>query len=310
MFFLVQRNNIEQPSLACLETVRVRGIWRNKKTAMTKSGGAIRINEKGISMRTSSKTILGSKAKSTFIGLSAILLASTAAPAFAQDEEAESTSSITISGNAAVTSDYRFRGVSLSGGDIAIQGGIDISHESGFYIGTWGSSLEGKINPYGGVELDVYGGWSGEVTSGVTVDVGLLYYLYPNGVKGVDLDYFEPYASVAATIGPVEATVGVAWAPKQDSLGNDDNLYLYTDLSAGIPNTPITLNGHLGYTKGALAPPLLAGTADDSGLDYSVGADWAITGNLTASIMYTGVEGPSINSFTDDAVVFTLGVSF
>ncbi|WP_417616964.1 TorF family putative porin [Parasphingorhabdus sp.] len=277
---------------------------------MTKSGGAIRINEKGISMRTSSKTILGSKAKSTFVGLSAILLASTAAPAFAQDEEAESTSSITISGNAAVTSDYRFRGVSLSGGDIAIQGGIDISHESGFYIGTWGSSLEGKINPYGGVELDVYGGWSGEVTSGVTVDVGLLYYLYPNGVKGVDLDYFEPYASVAATIGPVEATVGVAWAPKQDSLGNDDNLYLYTDLSAGIPNTPITLNGHLGYTKGALAPPLLAGTGDDSGLDYSVGADWAITGNLTASIMYTGVEGPSINSFTDDAVVFTLGVSF
>ncbi len=310
MFFLVQRNNIEQLSLACLETVRVRGIWRNKKTAMTKSGGAIRINEKGISMRTSSKTILGSKAKSTFVGLSAILLASTAAPAFAQDEEAESTSSITISGNAAVTSDYRFRGVSLSGGDIAIQGGIDISHESGFYIGTWGSSLEGKINPYGGVELDVYGGWSGEVTSGVTVDVGLLYYLYPNGVKGVDLDYFEPYASVAATIGPVEATVGVAWAPKQDSLGNDDNLYLYTDLSAGIPNTPITLNGHLGYTKGALAPPLLAGTGDDSGLDYSVGADWAITGNLTASIMYTGVEGPSINSFTDDAVVFTLGVSF
>ncbi|MEQ8742098.1 TorF family putative porin [Parasphingorhabdus sp.] len=261
-------------------------------------------------MRTSSKTILGSKAKSTFVGLSAILLASTAAPAFAQDEEAESTSSITISGNAAVASDYRFRGVSLSGGDIAIQGGIDISHESGFYIGTWGSSLEGKINPYGGVELDVYGGWSGEVTSGVTVDVGLLYYLYPNGVKGVDLDYFEPYASVAATIGPVEATVGVAWAPKQDSLGNDDNLYLYTDLSAGIPNTPITLNGHLGYTKGALAPPLLAGTGDDSGLDYSVGADWAITGNLTASIMYTGVEGPSINSFTDDAVVFTLGVSF
>jgi uncharacterized protein (TIGR02001 family) len=278
-------------------------------TAMTISGGAIRINEKGISMRTSNKTILGRKAKSTIVGLSAILLATTAAPALAQDAEVSS-SSITISGNAAVTSDYRFRGVSLSGGDVAIQGGIDISHESGFYIGTWGSSLEGKINPYGGTELDVYGGWSGEVTSGVTVDVGFLYYLYPNGLKGADLDYFEPYASVAATIGPVEATVGVAWAPKQDSLGNDDNLYLYTDLSAGIPSTPITINGHLGYTKGALAPPLLAGTADDSGIDYSFGADWAITSNLTASIMYTGTEGPSIDSFTDDAVVFTLGVSF
>tara|TARA_R110001599_G_scaffold56273_8_gene155741 strand:- start:2481 stop:3401 length:921 start_codon:yes stop_codon:yes gene_type:complete len=306
----VQRNKIEQLFLACLETVRVRGIWRNKKTAMTKSGGAIRINEKGISMRTSSKNILGGKAKSTIVGLSAILLASTAAPAFAQDEAAESSSGITISGNAAVTSDYRFRGVSLSGGDIAIQGGIDIGHESGFYIGTWGSSLEGKVNPYGGTELDIYGGWSGEVSSGVTVDVGLLYYLYPNGIKGADLDYFEPYASVAATLGPVEATVGVAWAPKQDSLGNDDNLYLYTDLSAGIPNSPITINGHLGYTKGPLAPSFLAGTTDDTGLDYSFGADWAITSNLTASIMYTGTEGPAVNDLTDDAVVFTLGVSF
>ena len=157
-------------------------------------------------------------------------------------------------------------------------------------------------------ELDIYGGWSGEVSSGVTVDVGLLYYLYPNGIKGADLDYFEPYASVAATLGPVEATVGVAWAPKQDSLGNDDNLYLYTDLSAGIPNSPI--NGHLGYTKGPLAPSFLAGTTDDTGLDYSFGADWAITSNLTASIMYTGTEGPAVNDLTDDAVVFTLGVSF
>ena len=118
-------------------------------------------------MRTSSKTILGSKAKSTIVGLSAILLATTAAPAFAQEE---SSSGITVSGNAAVTSDYRFRGLSFSDGDIAIQGGIDVAHESGFYIGTWGSSIEDSPT-FGHTELDVYGGWSGEVTSGLTLAV-------------------------------------------------------------------------------------------------------------------------------------------
>ena len=97
MFYLVQRNNIEQLSGACLKTVHVRGIWRNKKTAETIAGGATRINEKGISMRTSNKITLGGKAKSTVLGLSAILLASTAAPAFAQDAE-ESASAFTISG--------------------------------------------------------------------------------------------------------------------------------------------------------------------------------------------------------------------
>ena len=91
-------------------------------------------------MRTSNKFNPGRNAKSNIIGLSALLLAGTAAPALAQDADAPS--AITISGNAAVTSDYRFRGLSFSDGDIAIQGGIDVAHESGFYIGTWGSSIE------------------------------------------------------------------------------------------------------------------------------------------------------------------------
>ncbi|HUD29971.1 MAG TPA: TorF family putative porin, partial [Novosphingobium sp.] len=69
--------------------------------------------------------------------IAATLLAGTAlsaAPAFAQDAEAPS--EITVTGSAAVTTDYRFRGVSQSGGDFAIQGGITVSHASGFYVGT------------------------------------------------------------------------------------------------------------------------------------------------------------------------------
>ncbi|MGB5484652.1 TorF family putative porin [Parasphingorhabdus sp.] len=255
-------------------------------------------------MRTSNLNNLGKKAKSQLVGLSAILLATTAAPAFAQDAEAPS--SITVSGNAAITSDYRFRGVSFSDGDIAVQGGIDVAHESGFYVGTWASSIEDSAT-FGHTELDIYGGWSGEVSSGVTVDVGLLYYIYPNGEGGLagPSDYFEPYASISGTLGPVEATLGAAYAFDQAAIGNDDNIYVYTDFSTGIPSTPISLNAHLGYTDGTLSTAV-----DGDNFDWSVGADWAVTGNLTAGLKYVGVGGVKVDDFTDDTVVFTLGVAF
>jgi uncharacterized protein (TIGR02001 family) len=246
--------------------------------------------------------------------LAATILAGSAlaaAPAFAQDQAP--ISGITVSGNVAVVSDYRFRGVSMSGGDPAIQGGVDIAHDSGFYVGTWGSSIDGGGGPYGEMELDVYGGWSGDVTPGVTLDVGLLYYLYPAGddIGGVDVptDYFEPYASVSTTLGPVSAKLGAAYAWEQNALGGDDNLYVYTDWSLGIPNTPVTIDAHLGYTDGVLAPPYVAGSADDSGLDWSIGASMPVYGNLTAGVSYVGVEGPSVKGFTDDAVVATLSFS-
>ena len=244
--------------------------------------------------------------------MAATLLAGSAfvaTPALAQDGAEVAGSGLTVSGNAAIVTDYRFRGVSLSGGDFAIQGGVDVAHDSGFYVGTWGSSIDAG-EAFGEMELDVYGGWSGEVSPGVTVDVGLLYYMYPSGDTGADTDYFEPYASIGTTLGPVGATVGVAYAWEQDSLGGGDNLYLYSDFELGVPTTPLTLTAHLGYTDGVLAPPFLAGTADDSGLDWSVGASATLLGSLSLGVSYVGVEGPSIAGFTDDAVVGTLSVSF
>src|SRR5688572_5827082 len=233
----------------------------------------------------------------------------TAAPAFAQDAVEEAAPEFNISGNVALTSDYRFRGVSLSAGDIALQGGIDVVHESGFYVGTWASSIQGGT-PYGEVELDVYGGWTGAVAEGVTVDVGLLYYAYPTTDDPLNLDpdtdYFEPYASISTTIGPVGATAGVAYAWEQDSLGGNDNLYLYTDFSLAIPGTPVTASAHAGYTDGVLAPPLLAGTADDTGLDWSLGLTAAVYDGLSVGVTYTGVEGPSIDGFTDDTILATI----
>lgn len=231
----------------------------------------------------------------------------TAAPALAQDETAPP-QEITVTANVALTTDYRFRGVSLSGGDPAIQGGITVTHNSGFYFGAWSSSIHDNTGIYGDQELDLFGGWGGEF-NGIGIDAGLLYYSYPSGHVGKG-NYFEPYASVSATVGPAKAKLGVAYAWKQDSLGDDDNLYLFGNLDIGVPTTPLTLSGHLGYADGAQSPDILAGGNDRNGLDWSLGASAALIGPLSFSVSYIGVQGYSIKNFTDDTVVATLTATF
>ncbi len=110
----------------------------------------------------------------SFRGLMAVSLAtaglSLATPAMAQSED---DSGFTTSANVALTTDYRFRGVSLSGGEPAIQGGFDVGHESGFYVGTWASSIKGGPS-YGDLEFDVYAGWGGNLSDAVSVDLSLI----------------------------------------------------------------------------------------------------------------------------------------
>lgn len=231
-------------------------------------------------------------------------------PAWADDSETDPPSEFTVTGNVAMVTDYRFRGLSYSGGDVAVQGSIGVSHESGFYIGTWASSLEqDPLDIYGSVETDFYAGWTGEVASGVTADVGLTLYAYPNGSFG-DGDIWEPYASIAGTLGPATAKLGMNYAWKQDSLGGDDNIYVYTDLGVGVPSTPISLSAHLGYSDGALSPNVLTFTSGDGGWDYALGATWAITPSLSVGATYVGVDGAAINGLSDDTVVGTLKFSF
>ena len=65
-----------------------------------------------------------------------------------------------------------------------------------------------------------------------------------------------------------------------------------------LVTAPFSVTGHLGYTDGALAPPLLAGAADDTGLDWALGLAVA-QGNFEVGVSYVGVEGPSVDGFTD-----------
>jgi len=231
-----------------------------------------------------------------------------ASPAFADETDPPAT--WTVSGNVTGVTDYRWRGLSYSGGDYAIQGSIQVNHSSGFYVGTWGSSLEqDPADIYGSAEIDVYGGWSGEVASGLTADVGMTWYTYPNGSVG-KANYLEPYAALSTTLGPATAKVGVNYAWKQDALGGDDNVYLYSDLSSGVPGTPVSLNAHLGYTSGALSPNRLTMTSADGGFDYSVGASVNVTKNLSVGASYIGVDGDSYDGFSDDTVVASVKLAF
>ena len=241
----------------------------------------------------------------TLLGAAALALTAFAAPAYAQDEEA---SDITISGGAEVVSDYRFRGFSQSTEDFAIQGTISATHSSGFYLGTWGSS----IGFAGGTEIDVYGGFKTEIAPGVTADIGATYYIYPNAPTTGDANVIEAYASLAGTIGPVGAKVGVAYAPGgQGALADDSAVYVSTDLSTALPGTPVTLMGHVGYAK---SDSFLGGPASGGGdvMDYMVGASASYSG-LTFSTKFISTDVKKIDREgfgADNTVVFSLGAYF
>lgn len=139
-----------------------------------------------------------------------------------------------LSANIGATSNYLWRGVSQTGDEAAISGGIDYANESGFYAGNWISTL-GETN---GEELDLYAGFSGEANS-IGYDVGVIYYAYPSGE---DADFTEIYGSLS--FGPVSG--GIAYTVDKES-GVDEN-DLYYHLSAGTDlGDGWSLSGTVGY---------------------------------------------------------------
>lgn len=252
----------------------------------------------------------------SIISLGALALAAAATPAMAQDTAPAS--DITINGTAAVVSDYRFRGISQTDGNFAVQGGATISHSSGFYVSFWGSSVDDYVTAHGTAhqELDLIAGYKHTV-NGATFDIGALYYVYPGTrLEGdpTSSDFIEPYASVSYGIGPVTAKATVNYAPKQKALAlnqtgpKNDNLYLAGDLSAAIPNTPIGLTGHIGHTWG---PSWLS--IGDEYTDWNLGATLTHK-QLTLGISYVDTDGdfitPTGKNASKSGVVGSLSFSF
>jgi len=244
---------------------------------------------------------------SHFLAVGLCLAAAT--PALAQEETAPPPP-VTVSGSVGLVSDYRFRGVSQSDRNLAVQGGITIAHESGLYIGTWGSNLAGW-GTFGGanMELDLIAGYKLPVGGG-TLDVGATWYMYPAGFNNTD--FIEPYAKLSGTVGPASLTAGVAYAPKQEALGawyangaaaaagtytdpgdKNDNLYLWGDAAAAIPDTGVTAKAHIGYSNGnkGLGPFATSVAPTGEYFDWLIGADYSIKGTpLTLGVAYTDTD--------------------
>lgn len=245
--------------------------------------------------------------------LASAMLFAPATMAAAQDEE----KAVTFSGEATFVSDYRFRGISLSDKDVAVQAGIEMETAIGFYTGIWGSS----IADFNGAttEIDLYAGWRADVDI-VSLDVGILGFLYPGGTG---TNYYELYGSVGAGLGPVSLTAGLNWSPNQGNLSGS-NRYFYVDAEAGIPDTPITLKGHLGFERGSLVPDETGRTTSKT--DWLIGADITfepltlgfayidtnLPGNFAAVQPGFGapLPGAKANSLGSGAFVVTLSASF
>ena len=128
----------------------------------------------------------------TYLTLSAIALAAAATlssgTVLAQAAAPTEKPDFVVTGSFGITSDYRFRGLQQSDGEPAFQGGFDVAHSSGLYVGTWGSNVSSwAAGPNSSVKLEtnLYGGYKTEV-SGVGVDVGAIAYIYPGSSSGAE----------------------------------------------------------------------------------------------------------------------------
>lgn len=149
--------------------------------------------------------------------------------------------------NIAVTSDYRYRGISQTRLQPALQGGADYTHNpSGFYVGTWASSIK-WVKDGGGssdVEIDIYGGKRGNFTEALSYDVGVLSYIYPS-------NNLKPSANTTELYG--QLGMGPAYIKYSHSVTNlfgfnDSKNSGYIDIGANIDVAEGTqLNLHAGH---------------------------------------------------------------
>ncbi len=194
----------------------------------------------------------------------ACLLVSHAARASEAGDGAASLATLPVSVSAAVTlvSDYRFRGVSVSGKDPALQGEIALAGAYG-HIGVWGSSIESFNGAE--LELDATVGKSFALF-GLTNDIGLVAYVFPGGR---DIDYVEIYARTGGELGALGWSAGINYAPDQRNIGGTDSVYGHLDLSLPVARLPFRLDAGFGFEDGAFG---------DNKWDWHLGLAYAAHG--------------------------------
>lgn len=232
----------------------------------------------------------------------------------------------TVAGNAGLFSQYVFRGLTQTNERPALQGGVDFTHPSGFYLGTWLSNVSWFSDTNAGtsnhLEWDLYGGWKVPLGD-VTLDLGVLRYQYPGRYPGLSAGTVKPNTT--------EAYAGLAWKwltfkysySVDDTFGVEDSKGTdYLDLSASVPVAEgWTVSAHVGRQGfgGTSSAARAAGTTNDAlytYTDWKAGVSWAFSPKWTASLAYTdsnakdaGYTVQGIN-LGDAAVVFSMTTAF
>ena len=201
----------------------------------------------------------------------ASLLASSGAIAQAAPESS-------LSFNAGVVTDYRYRGISQSRLKPAVQAGVDYADKSGFYVGAWGSTIKwikdsGATD--GSVELDLYGGYKGSAGP-VNYDVGVLRYEYV-GNKGLAVNANTTEVYLAGTVAMF--TLKYSHALTNTFANADSKNSTYVDLTANFDlGNGFTLTPHVGRQ-------VIKNGAQYNYTDYSLTVAKDLGNGLSASLM-------------------------
>jgi uncharacterized protein (TIGR02001 family) len=211
-----------------------------------------------------------------------------------------------ISGNIALTSDYVFRGISLSDNGPAVQGGFDwTSGDQMFYAGVWGSNVSE------GFELDVYGGVTPS-TGPVNWDIGVTAYFYP----GADDDAAEFDFAEVKVAGDVNVTEqisagGAVYYAPENFAETGNALYLEIHGTFAMSDQ---MEFSAAFGNQTIEEPAGPGTEDDYNT-WNVGGTYAFHG-FTIDLRYHDTDidaGSNIESYTygptsyDSALVFAIG---
>jgi uncharacterized protein (TIGR02001 family) len=227
-------------------------------------------------MRTASRTILAAAA-----------LVLPALPAAAQMEIPSPGLTATVTPS--VSSDYLFRGISQTRNNWAVQGTLDVQHESGVYIGVFVSNAKFLANPWNDTrqEVDALAGYRFTL-AGVNLDAGYIGYFYPGQDKapGTQLnEYHEVTLKANYTIGAVKLLAAFNYSPNFFGRSGE-GLYLEGGADVTLPFFDLTASGRLGYQW--IERNAFFGTPDY--LWYSIGVSREIVGGVTASVAWYGTS--------------------
>jgi uncharacterized protein (TIGR02001 family) len=177
-----------------------------------------------------------------------------------------------------LTNDYDFRGITQTAGDPAVQASLDYAHESGWYVGGWASNIKFGAQPPlddPKVELDIYGGFTKTLDTGLSYDLGGVYYTYP---QETDFNYLEVYAGLGFTAKNGASIKGkFFFSPDfggKTTPGDTEAEYLSADVSFPLPAN-FSIVGHAGYSFGDYWDSFLKDAgAGDNYFDYSIGVGY------------------------------------